>query len=84
MNAVKLFKEVKRGDKKIRENSYFNGKKRVFYEYVIIEESKLESYTKKGFNKGLPTGVDKVAPKATQVKADANTDSKDSDPQTGA
>ena len=64
---MKLFKEVKRGAKKLRENSYFDGKKRIYYEYVIVDEDKAESHFKKGFHLGLPDGE----AKKEQVTSDA-------------
>lgn len=74
MAKITLFKEVKSGAKKIRENSYFNGKKRIYYQCVTVATEKQAQHIKKGFHVGLPTGdaIKAAVKEETHTSEEAN------------
>ena len=85
MSKVTLFKEVKTGLKKSRENSYYNGKKRIYYQCVTVELDKTAPHLKKGFHEGLPTGeAPAKQAEATETQVEANADSQTSNTQASA
>lgn len=68
---ITVFKQIKRDSKDVKrsyENSYFDGKERIYYQCVSIDENELESYKAKGFTRELPT---RKAVKHVAVEADS-------------
>jgi len=69
-----LFKQVKRGEKKNRNDSYFNPrlKERIYYHPVSVKESEVEAYLKKGYSTKLPEWSDTIEGVATNVTDNAS------------
>ena len=71
---MKLYKYCAKNNEN-RESSWWNGKERIGFESVIVDESKVDSYLSKGWVKGLPEKTKRKAKKNESIDKRCNTES---------
>ena len=57
-----------------RDSSWWNGKERIGFESVIVDESKVDSYLSKGWVKGLPEKTKRKAKKNESIDKRSDTE----------
>ena len=57
-----------------RDSSWWNGKERIGFESVIVDESKVDSYLSKGWVKGLPEKTKRKAKKNESIDQRSDTE----------